>query len=269
MGFFTKAVSAAFLTLAPSLAWACGPDSDCALGDRIYRIQMPAGVDKPGAIVFAHGYQGTATGTMRNSGLRAMADRLGVALVAVKSLGRDWAIPGVPMDMAADGTQELAYFDALIPALADRHGIDTDRLMLSGFSAGGMVTWQIACDRGDLFAGYAPIAGTFWRPAQPETCPGGAVHMFHTHGLSDRIVPLEGRPIAETHQGSVPKSLEMLRTMGGYAGAERFTEAGLDCERATNPDGKLLEYCTHGGGHAMQAAYVERAWRRLEAAGAL
>ncbi len=263
IGWILALIVAAF---APSAA-ACGIETDCQLGDRTYRVQLPEGVERPGAIVFAHGYRGSANGTMRNKNLRALADRLGVALVGVKSYAEDWRIPGVPSAPATDGQVELDYFDALVPTLAERHGIDTDRMLFTGFSAGGMMVWQLACERGDMFAGFAPIAGTFWAPV-PDACPSGPVHMLHTHGTTDTIVPLQGRAIATTRQGSVPAALEMMRNFG-YEGAERFEAEGLACERAEHDVGKVMEFCTHGGGHSMKVGYIERAWKRLVELGAL
>ena len=76
-------------------AVACGPDTDCVIGDRTYRIRMPEGHDgvtPVGAIVFVHGYRGTAAGVMRNKSLMKVASDLGVALIAVTSVGGDWSV---------------------------------------------------------------------------------------------------------------------------------------------------------------------------------
>ena len=55
------------------------------------------------------------------------------------------------------------------------------------------MVWDVACLRPETAAGYASIAGGFWKPGSTECA--GPVHLFHTHGFSDRIVPLEGRAI--------------------------------------------------------------------------
>ncbi|MEO1397629.1 MAG: PHB depolymerase family esterase, partial [Pseudomonadota bacterium] len=186
-------------------AYACGPDSDCMLGQRTYRIQMPetSGGKKPlGAIIFAHGYRGSAAGLMKNKGLsRTIAD-MGLVFVAPKSAGEDWDIPNAPNP---GNNLDFAYFKRLKKELVQRHGVDGDRIMVSGFSAGGMMVWNLACRLGDTFAAYAPIAGTFWAPV-PEACPAMPVPLIHIHGTSDKIVPLKGRPIGSTRQGDVRKS---------------------------------------------------------------
>ena len=253
-------------------AFACGPDTDCKIGERIYRIKMPEGHDGKtpiGAIIHAHGYRGTATGVMRNKGLRKMATRLGVALIAPKSAGEDWVIPGAPRKRGVDGSVEFEYFDALIEDAAARFSIDRTRLIASGFSAGGMMVWNLACHRGELFAGFAPLAGTFWEPL-PETCPSASVNLIHTHGTTDRVVPLLGRRIADTKQGSVPEALALFTRLGAF-GAPAKQDSGheLDCARQINADGKILEFCTHPGGHSIKSKWIERAWREFEKIGAL
>ncbi|MEO1601048.1 MAG: polyhydroxybutyrate depolymerase [Pseudomonadota bacterium] len=251
---------------------ACGADTDCVLDiggtERTYRIRLPQtpSAAPMGAILYAHGYKGSAAGAMRNKALEALAGELGIAFVAAKSFGDDWMIPGVPSHtrngVSPDGSEELAYFDALVADITGRFGIDPDRILMTGFSAGGMVTWTLACHRGGMFAGFAPIAGTFWRPV-PETCTSPVTSLVHIHGTEDRIVPLGGRPIAQTHQGDVPRALAMYRDYGGFGEAAREQRGDLDCEMRENADGAVLDYCAFVGGHSFRTAHLRMAWKRL------
>ena len=263
-----------FAAAAP--ASACGPDSDCDLGERSYRVHMPDGHDgarKVGAIVHLHGYKGSAAAVMRNTALVEAVNDLGLALVAPTSHGDDWTIPGAPLV----GNDELAYFDALLSDLPRRFPIDMENLMLTGFSAGGMTVWYLACERGERFAGYAPIAGTFWAPL-PEQCPSPPAHLLHLHGTTDKMVPLAGRSFDKNKfpsidqaatQGDVNAAVEMYARSGGYAASEGYGIDGLTCVRRVNPSGKVLELCLHDGGHSFKPAYVLRAWRALEKLGAV
>lgn len=252
-------------------AAACGPDTDCQLGDRTYRIQMPEAAEgKIGALVFAHGYRGSAKGTMRNKGLRALANDLGIALVATKSASQDWLIPGVPENPAEDGSKEFDYYDAVIDDLEARFNIDRTKLVVSGFSAGGMMVWNLACHRGQSFRAFIPIAGTFWQPV-PAACPSFPVNLVHIHGLSDKIVPLEGRKIAQTRQGSVTKALELLNTSGGFGNPSVKLEVhgDLKCKQWFGKDQKYLAFCSHPGGHSIKMDYLRAAWAMLRGAGAV
>lgn len=262
---------AAALVLLPGLtmpANACGPDTDCVIGERTYRIRMPEGHDgsaQIGAIMFFHGWRGSAAGTMRNKSLGQAVSDMGLALIAPTARPKeDWSIPGSP----TKGDDEIAYVGRVLDDIAARFPIDADRIMATGFSAGGMISWQLACDLSERFAGFAPIAGTFWEPV-PDTCTAPATHVLHIHGTSDRMVPLEGRPIAETRQGNVHKVIAMYAETGGFGEPESHERDGLSCERRTNGDGRTLELCLHPGGHSFRTGYVTGAWRALQRLGAL
>ena len=184
-----------------------------------------------------------------------------MALIAPKSAYEDWAIPGAPQ---AKEPVELEYFDALVKDVSERFAIDTSRLMATGFSAGGMMTWNLACDRGELFAAFAPISGTFWEPT-PTECASKPVNLIHTHGRTDRIVPLAGRPIADTKQGDVGQVLSTYAKNGGFQKSEAFEVGGMDlkCQESRNAEGVILEFCLHPRGHDMRKEYFIRAWEKF------
>jgi len=263
----TLILAIALVALAAPGAEACGRDTDCVIGDRTYRIAFPEGHDGTtpiGAIVFAHGYRGTANGVMQNKALTALASELGVAFIAAQAGGPDWNIPGAPNHHALEGIDELAYFDALIEDVTARFAIDRKRLVATGFSSGAMMVWHLACNRGDAFAGFVPMSGTFWAPV-PEACPTGPVNLIHYHGDADPMVPLNGRPIGDARQGDVSEAVEMLARSGGYRPVETGQTPGLNCSRRVNSGGKLLELCLFPGKHQLKAGHLARAWRIFEA----
>lgn len=239
--------------------FACGPVSDCLIEDGHYRIRMPQG-EPVGAIVFAHGYRGSERGTMNNKSLARLAERLNVALVAIKSAADDWTLPGAPSAGQRRDRDETAYVGRVVDDVVERFGIAPDAFMATGFSAGGMLVWTLACNDSTRFRAFVPLSGTFWQP-EPLTCLSPPANIVHYHGTSDRIVPLTGRPIGPGHQGDVPKVLDMYRAYGGYdTPATTKPLDGLACAGNRNGDGKLVELCTFEGGHGFKAAYIERAW---------
>lgn len=247
------------LWITPS--WACGVKSDCKLGDRIYRIYVPDHKEeKIGAIFFAHGWRNSAAGTMSNKSLLELADELNVALVAPQSIGDDWKLPNRPRERENTGEVEYQYYRKLIDEVEKRYSVDRDKILMTGFSAGGMMTWSLACAEGGLFAGFAPMSGTFWGPV-PKSCPSKPVNLMHFHATDDNMVPLEGRRIADTKQGNVYNALSLFTKTGNFGPEKSEPAQALDCKRRTNPQGKILEFCTHQGGHSYAAAYVRRAWK--------
>ncbi|MEL6747607.1 MAG: polyhydroxybutyrate depolymerase, partial [Pseudomonadota bacterium] len=221
-----------------------------------------------GALVYMHGWQGTARGVIRFAALRKVATRYGLALIAPTGRGKTWSYPGSP----SKRRDEFAFFDALLDDAVARFNLDPHRLIASGFSMGGSMAWYLACRRSARFAGFVPVAGAFWRP-HPESCDGPPPLIVHTHGLSDGTVPMNGRPIGDGyHQGSVRESIELMRRESRCTGAAEpqtmfdGTRSQLVCTRYTGCASGLVTLCLHNGSHSIRAEWVEHGVGKVFAA---
>lgn len=255
----------ALLAALASPALACGPDSDCMVGARSYRIVMPDdhdGASQVPVVIFAHGYRGTAAGVMRNGSLRRAVSDMGAAFIALNAEGGSWMLPNHPRDPDNTGASEFAYVDAVLDDAAARFDLDMDRIMATGFSAGGMLVWNLACARSDRIAAFAPIAGTFWKEP-PATCEGPVASIIHIHGNSDKTVPLYGRAIGATKQGEVPAALEMYHSYGRFEPYLPATYEGLACMETGNLAGDMLKFCLFDGGHSFRTEHVRFAWEQF------
>jgi polyhydroxybutyrate depolymerase len=259
------AILAVLVFWVTSSAYGCGDQSDCIVGDRFYRIHVPPASDpatKMPALVFAHGYQGTAAGVMKNQALMNWADREGVAVIAAQSDGPGWDLPYGPRTFDSDGVSEETYFDAVVSDAVAKFPLDRSRIVMSGFSAGGMMTWHLACSRPDLFAGFIPIAGTFWLKP-PKSCKRPVKSLIHIHGNMDTVVPFEGRQIDTTHQGSIFDAFALYQSIGLFDGMESLQEAGLFCQAERNPESQQFLFCRFDGGHEFRVHHLAFAWKRL------
>lgn len=267
MRLFTLCATIVLAWAAPAVA--CGPDTDCPVGDRHYRIAMPEGHDGTtpvGALIWSHGYRGSAAGAMRNGALRRMVSDAGLALIAAQGVNGTWDLPYGPRTFDSDGGAEFAYFDAVIADAAGRFAIDQNRIVASGFSAGGMVVWNLACSHPEHFAGFIPMSGTFWLKP-PEDCEGPVQSIVHIHGDADRTVPLDGRPIGETHQGKVSDALALYRDFGDFGAPESYETGGLNCDMRRNAGGAVLDFCLFEGGHSFSTRHLAHGIEMLKQAG--
>lgn len=251
------------LMLSPAPASACpGPDP-CRVEGGDYLALPPSGWDGASrlpATVFFHGYGSSAAVAAADPSFTAAFAREGVLLVLPDGLERSWAHKGSPSRMR----DELAFMDAVRRDLLARFPVDPERLLVTGFSQGGSMVWELACHRGSAFAAaYAPLAGAFWEPL-PETCPGGPIDLRHVHGTTDGTVPLAGRVIrGRFRQGDVFRGMAVLRATNGCltAPARAVVEEGdgLRCEVWDHcaADGtRELRLCLHGGAHILPEDWV-------------
>jgi polyhydroxybutyrate depolymerase len=258
----------AMLLLTGGRVHACGPDTDCAVADGVYRVRPPSGWDGRSplpAAVFFHGWQGSAAGVMADERLgKALSDR-GVLLVAPDGIKGDWSFPNLPSP--GHPRRDLVFVDAVLADVGQRYPIDRARLWATGFSLGGSMVWYLACERAHSFAAFAPVAGAFWLP-MPASCPSGPMSLSHIHGLTDAMVPLEGRePTPGFVQGDVFAGMALLRaTDGCNAAPTRFeTEGALVCrvwEGCTS--GHVLRLCLHPYEHDMRPDWIVDAWNWVQ-----
>jgi polyhydroxybutyrate depolymerase len=247
----------------PVPAQDCGEETDCEIGARTYLISLPADHVQGsmiGAMIFAHGFRGTAAQVMGNKGLKALASEIGVAFVAAQAAGPEWNIPHIPTVDARPGVDELAYFDDLVSDLTTRFNVDPSRIVVAGFSSGAMMVWHLACFRGTSFAGFVPMSGTFWTPI-PTACPTGAVNLVHYHGGDDPVVPLHGRQIKDARQGDVFEALALFSRMDGYRRLDDDRPDGLECSRWMDGSNRRLELCLFDEQHELKLNNLSRAVR--------
>ncbi|RYE28646.1 MAG: polyhydroxybutyrate depolymerase, partial [Hyphomicrobiales bacterium] len=271
-GFITVASAGAQEPVRPQPGDACPKDAGCVVASGSYRIILPprAARERPvGAIMYFHGYQGSAEETIADPGLLAVARRLGVALIAPGGAGHSWSYPGSP----ARHRDEFTFVGQVLDDVAARFPVDSRRILASGFSQGGSMVWYLACRMPTRFAAFAPIAGAFWEPL-PERCDGPRPPLIHVHGTSDATVPLAGRALRSgARQGDVFRSLAIIAPGGCTAAWAETVRAvseseELTCRIASGCAGDArLELCLHAGGHWADPDWVERAWRLAMPAG--
>ncbi len=241
---------------------ACPGERGCQVEGGHYRLILPDAAppgDSRAALMFFHGWQGSAEETVADPGLRALATRLGIALIAPDGAGRTWSYPGSP----GRHRDEFAFVGRVLDDVAARFPVDSRRIMASGFSQGGSMVWYLACRMPGRFRAFAPVAGAFWEPL-PASCTGPRPALVHTHGTADGTVPLAGRALRSGfRQGDVFRSLAILDPQARAVTVADFVPSpdALSCLRPSTAGTTPLELCLHPGGHVVDPAWIERVWR--------
>lgn len=171
-----------------------GASQPCKTAAGKYHIAIPAEWQGGPAVLHLHGYGSSGAKIIGKESFVKRFTTRGYALIA--PTGLPWH-EGKPNDWAVrDGWQTYPRRDVIFlrEVLADavaRAGVDPDRVLLTGFSRGGSMVWDMACLAPDFARAYAPAAGGFWQP-MPKKCAGPS-HILHVHGFADPMVPMEGR----------------------------------------------------------------------------
>ena len=141
-------------------------------------------------LLFFHGHNSSGESVLKG-GLRQTFNDAGYLIIAPNGAimpGRDlraWPARKVPSGWRDD----VEFVLAVMQDVENNYPIDQERLLVSGFSAGGSMAWLLACEHGQRFAGFASVAGALRQPTPSEDCKGGPVRMLHIHGLFRRSGP--------------------------------------------------------------------------------
>lgn len=241
---------------------ACGgADDACEIDGGSYHIELPR-ADNPPLVVFLHGYGGNGAATMRNRSLVEGLLARGYAVMAPNGSQRIGSNRGLSWNFYPgwEGRDETAFLETAVSDAAVRFGVDDDRVMLGGFSAGGFMVNYLACAAPNTFSAYVPVSGGFWRP-HPTECKG-PVKMLQTHGWSDNVVPLEGRVLGGGGfvQGDIFAGLEIWRETNGctdhkpagFSQNREFMHRWWNC----GPD-SALEFVLFPGGHQVPKGWAD------------
>ena len=262
------AVAAAMLGVGGGSARAeCGAaDRACAVPLGTYRVAAPPWRegDPPRPVVMHfHGFGQSGADVLQDQAVVEPIVARGYVLLAPDGLvppgrsGGSWSFGARPPQR-----DELAFVRQVLADAVPRFHLDRARVLASGFSIGGSLTWYLACRAPDAFAAFAPVAGGFWQPL-PTGC-AGPVRLLHTHGWRDQTVPLEGRPLRPgLEQGDIFAGLQVWRRANGCTGlmADRFATDGDHWRRAWDrcAPGTALELVLHPGGHEVPPGWADLA----------
>lgn len=121
-----------------------------------------------------------------------------------------------------DRKDDVAFIRALVEKVKQEYAVDASRIYATGMSNGGMMTYRLACEAGDVFAGVAPVAGAL----NFDACrPKRSMPMVIFHGKADQHVLYEG--------GQTKKSVEREnRIDASVAFAVNFWKKQNGCEEA-------------------------------------
>lgn len=206
-----------------------------------------------------HGSGSTAVGQERFTGMDATADAAEFLVVypqgAIRARsGFDWNVPRVPLaggaEVPAGAADDLSFLTQVVETLQHRYCVDPRRIFATGFSDGGRMASQLACDVSTMFAAVAPVSGL----RRPSPCaPARPVSVVAFHGTADPVDPYQGHGPAYWTD-SVAQAAQEWAAQNGCAAAPTTSEPApgvmLTTYAACLQSSAVELYTLAGEGHA-------------------
>ena len=143
--------------------------------NRSMLVYAPSGIEKNRPLIIQmHGMNQDAPYQKNAAKWESIADTARFVVVFPNGENKAWDI---------GGDKDVNFLKAIINEMYQKYGIDKNRVYVSGFSMGGMMSYHAANKMGDMIAAIAPVSG-----GGGVNSPKRAMPIMHTHGTSDDVV---------------------------------------------------------------------------------
>lgn len=249
-------------------------------------VLVPDSVQDGGAMVLdLHGSRSNGAREADLSGLDTVAQRAGFILVSpTGGVWLDsgdprpdgawaWNVPGVPTvdgEVPTDRDRDdVAFLAAVIEQVGQAGCVDPNRVFIAGRSGGGRMASAFACERADLVAAIAPVAGLRAGRARTQdvtqietgTCaPTEPVAVVTFHGTDDDVNPFEGN--GDPRWGySVPDAIAQWARLNGCEAGPSSEPFGVGVDRIgyaqCRAGADVVGYQITGGGHTWPSSPID------------
>ena len=177
--------------------------------------------DRPnGLVINLHGAGMTGLGQASATNYNAVADRFGFAVVYPDGIDMSWADGRGPPPRPQVGVDDVGFLAALADRLVRDYAIPPGRVYATGMSAGAFMAERLTCQRADMVAAIAAVAGTLGsgvpcgRRDRCRSCRCTAPPI-----RSSRSTGTDGRPGGPSDVVAAPVMADRWRGMNGCPGA--------------------------------------------------
>jgi polyhydroxybutyrate depolymerase len=229
----------------------CHGQTACDLDGRSYNVKEPDGWDGVTplpVLLHFHGWARTGALPVNHGRISGATRRRGVLLLAPTGINKTW-------NFRRDGSEDVAFANAVIADAASRYPIDRDQIFVSGYSYGGLMAWRYACESGDSVKAVMSISATL---ATSGHCDQQPREFREVYGLKDNVLDFPYGPDGDTTfpvifwraQYGCPE----IATQTNYTitGNRDFVRSVWDCA------GNTVTLDIHPGGHLIPRGWIGR-----------
>lgn len=149
-----------------------------------------------------HGFTSNGNQQMTYSNFNNIADEKGAIVVYPNGVDKRWN-SGVTFGIETD-IDDVAFLSMLIDRMILLYNADPNKVYSTGFSAGGFMSYRLACERANRIAAIAPVVGSV-NNSIIETCtPARPFPIVAFNGTSDALTSYGGIP------GNFPSIKEVM-----------------------------------------------------------
>ena len=199
-------------------------------------VYAPSGIEKNRPLIIQmHGMNQDAPYQKNAAKWESIADTARFVVVFPNGENKAWDI---------SGNKDLNFIKAIINEMYSKYGIDKNRVYVSGFSMGGMMSYHVANKMGDQIAAIAPVSG-----GGGVNSPKRAMPIMHTHGTSDDVVNYNSTVNTLKGWVSAQKCSSSSKVIKPYPASKSGSAASLEVWSGCNDNVEVRLLTIAGKGH--------------------
>ncbi len=130
---------------------------------------------------------------------------------------------------------DVAYLSALVKNVQSNFNVDPKRIFFVGHSNGGFMSYRMACDRADMVAAIASLAGATWED-NSKCNPSEPVSVLQIHGTGDGTIGFEGGTLLGNDHPGARETVADWSTNNGCTGSATELPTPLDLDSSIPGD---------------------------------
>ena len=158
--------------------------------NRTYYVSYPNEFSEPaGLIINMHGFGGTASNQMGTQ-MDNYAHPQNIAVVYPQGVTSSIGSPSWNVGTFWDfNTQDdVGFINAMIDEIHSNFAIDLNKVYACGFSNGGYMTYELACELSDKITAFGSVSGNFMLNSDQLCNDEREIPIIHFHGTNDPTV---------------------------------------------------------------------------------
>ena len=157
---------------------------------RDYWVDYPENATEDTPLIIAmHGRNQFLVTFIPQSQMSNFANPQNVAVVYPQGLNF-WGVPAWNTGVWWSNSvyDDVGYINALIDSVSSNFAIDSNRIYACGFSNGGFMAYDLACELPDRIVAFGSVSGNFMMNSNQDCTNEREIPIMHIHGTSDLIV---------------------------------------------------------------------------------
>lgn len=163
--------------------------------------------EKEGIALFLHGSPGEASKVMGIFDAPMIASKQNLVAISPQGLDSTWGWLSNNTEINND-VSDVEYINELLTKVRAEHNVNSDKLYIFGYSAGGFMAYKLACVIPEQISAIVSLAGQY-RGSLLACENNTPLAIHHFHSTSDKEVPYNGR--TRTSIKSVDQTIQLWR----------------------------------------------------------